>query len=878
MKLWAAVAIATACACFHVVEWSPVRETIITPIGLMTEPNKLGVYPNGAMARADNVIMRSPGLVQAMPAASAYVAAFGGTSSEVRRFFDTGAQVIAWTYSGSSWLVYWLSGVATDMTFADTVLGIPSFATDGRLDALLYRGRTLFNTDFGIFVTDYTNPATTAQRMARHAGMVQPIMYDFVVTTPGTTLAANDVVTYAATIERTFADGYVAISEPSPFVRVKCPAASVTGGVNFKIRFGGASATVAGRGGVLAGDVIKIYRSPPVPSVGLNLNTEAGTTVYLAKTYVVTSADVTLQRTGAIGDNAPSQALTDELYTNPGQGGLNGARRRPPHAKTLAAFQGYSFYGNVITPAQWLARFPSGLGALGNDYRAIGIGTRGVTGSFTSGSTDVTGVSAADLIGLQVGQRVIDGGVPPAGWIGLGWMPSNIVGMTIAALPPTTPAGVVRLSGTSNATITAGAGGAFASVDVVELDGKTYPLGDVQMFLDALGAGTTTPFPFYAMTTTQTIAYREFQGSPATGVFKQGFALEPYRFVQGSLSVRGTNGQNYDPPIPLLTQTAQTFTPTPQKNFAYWSWDQQPEAVAPGNYTPIGEGEIYRVLRAGNALWFFCSDGLYKLTGYGTRSSGLEAQWQVESIDASLILAGPNAATVLRDSVYAYTNRGFVEILNGGVVELTNGILADVLPGQRWAADSRIFVERDEANDEVWLGVRGSLTVAAPNSQLYVYNVLNKAFTKLVQPTTAAIVFASYLETMMFGRAAIGSQPSAWRFNETVAGWEAPTVDFQQIYGNDPMLSKQWIDMTLVFSTHTGVDPAPRFNGVAGATRARTTQNTDARVTFGVPRTAPAVGNTLAPGLQMAATTVAQMTLRALSLRWEPFSEQQVYR
>lgn len=839
------------------------RETVVKPLGLVTEPNKYGVYPPGALSRAFNVFMRSPGILEQATERQLFVGAYGTGAAQTIRLYTTGAQLLAVLDDGT---VFWLEdgGTVSAAPLEDTV-SAQSFADvvvqgHSAISSALFRDRTLLTSDQAILAADYIDPASTAERTQRYAGFIQPIIHSFALAnaTLGQALEDNDVVTYAATVERLYADGYLLISEPSPLVRVKCPAGSGPTSISMSVRFCANNASGVGRGGVRADDIVKIWRSPPVQSVGLGLNTESGTTLFLAKTYTLTSTDIT-NRTATITDDAEPESLTEELYTNPGQEGLASARRRPPFAKSVAVFQGSAFYGNITTPARWVARFPYGLGLLdlgSAGTRARGIGARGFSGTFTNLSTDITGVSAANYVGLAVGQQL--GGH------------ANATGRTIAALPG---GGIVRMS--SAATSTTGAIATLYSVDVVQIGGNDHRIADLQDLLSYNGS-FATPATFYSIVPFETIAYREtpstFGPSILQLVFNQGFALEQQRFVSGSFTVRATNGANYDPPVPEYTATAQTFTETEQPNILCWSWDQQPECVAVPNFLPIGRGEIQATIATRDSLWIWASDGLYRLTGYLTRSSGIGAQWRVDLIDKTLVIARPAALCALRETAYAHTNRGVVRLDNGSAFELSHGLIGDVLPGARLdpASGAEYFMAADDDNNEVWLGVRS----ASLDTSWYVYNVDTQAFTQYDLQTTTALVFADFLHALAFAEE---DSQSVTYPTGTGAGLGGEVV-FQPISGGDPLLAKQWIDCTVLFDlASAGETTSVGYAGLYTGTATLIAKQNDSRRTFGVLRAAPAIGHTLAPSFLLFASAAALKFL-GLSVRFEVLSEQQVYR
>lgn len=868
----------------------PPRETIVVPLGLVTEPNEYGQYPAGALRRADNVVMRSPGNLSQLPERT--IVNIGPFCNDTYNLFMTSDKGMALAFVMRSGVhkAWWYDvfGLATgtppitpadaEATFEDT-LNPPPYNWDHVPRPVTMRGRVVVEGGKGIIVGDKLIPLTDDDRKLRYAGLPQPVMYALSVVNAGAGLAvtADYVHTCAATIERKYADGYILISDPSPLVRFKCPTAQGPCSIGMKVRFGPSSSTAVGRHGVRAGDVIKIWRSKGAQSSGANLNTESGTTLYLARTYNVIASDVNAGTTGQLVDDTHPDSLTEELYTNPGQESLQGMRRRPPKSSVHAVYQGVTWYANTTQPPFLSVRIPSGLGDLAQatgpgvaTVRSRGIGVRSITGSTVAGSALVTHAGGTTGNGLAIGQ-VLTGNV-------------NVNGKTIVSIGP--GPNQFSMSGTAAATTT---NVPFFSVDVIEIDGHVYSIDDLQGLLDAIGGGVIDPLRFYSIVTDQTVAYRE---NPSVTppvyecVFNQAFALEPFRYAQayddgGFITVRASNGRNYDPPLPNMSESALVIRETREPNRANWSWDQQPEAVAPGNNMPIGKGEILAAATNRDALWFFCTDGLYRVTGYLTRSSGIGAQWSTELVDPTFVIAGKRGYCTLRDRVYAHGSLGFVLITPNGVQQLSAGIVGDLLfPNTE---NSAYYLTGDDKNNDIWIGAF-TAAPAATGRMYYVYNAGTKAFTAQVSVPGSNIrdTAAAYATALGF-MAFYDSAGSVIGIDQASAGRDA-TVDYQPLHADDPLAAKQWIDMVAILNKESADNDAAiwaRFNGsdsTSGPAGVLVQKQNDARVTFGVPRNAPAIGHTLAPGLFLPGVDGVILVVKGISPRFELLSEQQVFR
>ena len=848
------------------------REFVVTPLGLMTQANKIGVYPQGAMSRADGLVMRSPGYVEPFKRSTSLISppVVASASSYNLRVFPIG--------NGMS-LIVRATGtslpLSVDVFFgnsAATLIGATPESQQfnrARAAPFIFRNRLFAMSPNGLMAWDSTAPTTLAERTARWGQLLQPSL-SVSPTGSGSALNTLTAASYACVLRRVYADGYELTSAPSPIVRARNSTGAI-GPVRMDIRW--ASPTgAADRPGVLAGDIIEVYRSKEAsaPTAGLNVN--PGTTLFLVKTFVITAAHIAANGISNQQDTAEANKIVGrEMYTNPGAETLQSSRFIPPISKCMADFKGFVFYGNVTQPGSWIGAYPGGYGnlAAGTPGRLNGIGFRDGTGTFTSGSNVITVVSAADIVGVVIGQNITVSGPP--------------------TLPPfTTVTAVGATTITMSNPVTGSGTVLWHSQDVVEIDGIRKGNGDAGVFTGVLsGSGNNL---WYNIVIDEPMLYLN-AGSGVEVTYGQRMQWEPYRATQNSnsITVRGTNENNYDPPIPAIGATAQTFSAVPRKNLLYWSWEQEPESVSPATYAFIGSGEIYALATTRDVMWLFASDGLWRFTGYGTRPSGIAANFRVDLIDRTLVLAGPNAFTVLRDAVFAYTNIGLVKISDAvGVQPITRGIIGDLLPGRGWVESEDITLAADEILDEIWINVlTGDLAANTTVVKTYVWQDQYGIFTILNQNTTSTaplmtLAFDRSLSAMLQGigqRASVTGPHVEWH-DPAQTTYEACAGDYQPLYGPDPLSSKQWVDMAVVFDPGSaGQVCTPRFNGIAYASETIILYpNTlDARANIGVDINAPAVANLLAPGYSMIAT-VGITRMRALSMRFVAIDEQQVFR
>lgn len=832
----------------------------ISPIGLVTEPNKLGIYPEGAMSRADGLDMIAPGKLVPFRNSSLFTLGvpIGGTGPASQclvfpcggRFFFAGTRP---SLSTTLTAVQLLGNHGVGNTFITSVEAQQFLKSRAQSSVMQFKDRLYMLYSTGVAVLDAVDGSVTSTRWAQ---LPQPIVA-FVTVSSSSLVSQNEftVVGYSVVIRRKYADGYELISAPSPIVR-KFRSNGLGQNVVVVI-IDNARGFTAGEAGVRAGDLVEVYRTRERPSLAALAQTDPGTTLYQIATYTVTPTDVSSGSVTVTDLAAPDQIVGRELYTNPGQETLQSSRFPPPLAKCLAMFKGTAFYANTQEPGTWIAAFPGGWGVLTTPtLRANGVGRRPTTGTFTSGSPIVTGISAADIVGLKKHQ--------------------NIFSTKVFGVPQIQSVGATSITMTANAT----ASGAelFDIGDVIEINGEALNASTFELFTNDLGT-----VPAIGNLT----AVFDQTGAPTGGIaYGQRMAIAPLRPLSYSngISVRATNALNFNPPPAdfAADEPAQTISAVWKRNKICWSWDQQPESVSLSTYAFIGNGEIYALATTRDVMWIFASDGLWRFTGYGTRSSGIQANYRVDLIDRTVRLVGPSAYCVLRDAVFAYTNIGLVKISDEvGVKPLSRGVIGDLLPGRNWIESDDVTMAADEDGDRVWLNITsGSYDAGTGVSNCYVWNEQYGVFTKLNQWVGSATVLQRIAydkdhRSMLLGLGDASGIYTYW-FDPDNANFSGASADFQPQYGPDPASSKQWLDMCVMFDKNSaGKSITPRFNGVAYGSNplVQYPLQDDSRAYFGVSEDAPAVANLMAPGFSIGIqSTITE--LRGIAMRYEAIDEQ----
>jgi hypothetical protein len=835
------------------------REIILQPAGIITQPNKLGVYPPGALSRADYAYIRNPGMLEA---ANAWVTRSASLGGSIVLFYviPVGQNVIVLYLSAAVWRYQWIdlsTGTAQGDAALQDLLGQSCYVSPlGRLSSTHVRSRTIVNMLRGTLTWDYESPSGSPQTKPRTTGILAPgVALALITSALGGVgaLAANTACHITLVQRRTYADGYQLVSAPATAQFVGNNTAGFEN-IQWQAQFSSANSAV--------GDVIEVYRTRAQAFSGTT-GTNTGSNYFLSSTYTLTSTDITNATTPVLTDTTPDVSLGQALYTNAGEGTAAAAALVPPTCKIIATFKTYTFYINRTEGSGFRFRIPVYWGDLGSgasgtaSFRSGGIGARIVTGNTTIGSPTIASVSAADMVGIVVGQTIsarLLSDIPSG---------SRVVSITASSI-------------TFNANATAGTVGAtMLLVDMMEIDGLALDMSGPFNLAQITSGFFSSSYQLILLDRVYPptgAGVNPVQTIPASDVVVRrgtlsGFSAQP-------TTVRATNGANYVPSLPKLelNETARTYAEREVLNGVQWSEENQPENCPPLNTTFCGSGEVYAAESTRDALWMFASDGLWRLSGTGG-SAGAGFDWRIDPVDSTLSLAGPLASCTLRDTVYAYTNRGLVSIDSSGTVkEISQGRLNDQLPGPPWSAptysaSNALYLVADQTNDEIWMR-----EPIAAGGRVWLYNTLTDAFTNDIPSTsTTHGDYSSYLQTVLICDAAAHALIAP-----TSTSRNAMDVAYQPVYATNPFELRHWhrLDVAAESSVSNAITASVN-SGVALGTRTAVPggDSIHSRTSFSITRNAPAVANNIAVRLQFSAASV-QTKLQGVVLNYVDITDQ----
>lgn len=866
------------------------QSLFLASLGIITERNKIAsTQPGSLTANSFPLVCRSPGVMEAAP-----IYATALTVSTLNRSYvfsiDKYVLIVSNRSSDNVWVYRWLNTNTAAVDYGplelENTVGVnDTMDFTGRFGLVTVRDRTLLTCAIQLLVADYILPTTTAQATFRTPGVPTPIVSGGGLVSSGSAMPPDRNWSGVVVLRRKMADGYEIFSAPSTWLWGTTGGASGTSNINIVVTFSGSHFS--------PGDTIEWYRTKSqVYSTPTYTNT--GSDYFLATSVTMTAPDIAGFQKSFV-DSTPDSSLGEALYTNTGVSGGNAVALTPPSSKTIAYYRGHTFYSNYTQPAAWEIRVGAFWGFMSDSAtglpvggRKSGIGSRIAVGNTTIGSPTITAVSANDIVGIVIGQQYSTG-TPVA------FSFANRV----------TAVGATTITFNANAIANSTAGTHFID-DVIEL---TYAGATTVRSMSSVSGfaggfiGSNAHLAKFSLVGIGVIL------SPSFGSYSPGplpsESLQLYlRYLDGVsstnfFSVRATNGANYVPALPKieLAETAQLFTSSQTKNGVAWSEKDQPEYWCGTNVDNVGGGEIYAVASTRDALWYFCTDGIWRWSGTGgSVADGYD--WRLDPIDKTFVIAGPQAYCVLRDNVYAYGNRGFIMVdSSGNVTEISAGRCDDVMPGRTWIelaypgnvalqfldGPNGYYLVADDKNNEVILKKKD-----LDNTGLvWIYNVHQDCITRDTPNVAAGLqspdhgVWNESKAQIYHACTNTTTNVLTLRTNNTASVPSTTTWEFQPVVADDPFTLRQFqrVEVTFDIEAPTFVTLTCRFNdnGATDQTRtfaAATGPSVNNRLSFIVPRNAPAVANTIKIQLVASGSGQAFIRLLGVALKYSTPTEQ----
>lgn len=572
--------------------------------------------------------------------------------------------------------------------------------------------------------------------------------------------------------------------------------------------------------GVTAGvDFLQIYRTETREAV----DGDPGEEMALVAEEFPTEADVTAGSFSYTDVTTSPNGPTG--YFTPSQGGIVGSKDRPPVARDVAFYKGHAFYavesarqrvqmtllavgGSNGLDVGYAVRFIGEEEAWTEDYLATAGDGESDSGDFTvttSGTAaqniEATTRSLVRAINLRSGGRLYATYASTA---------NDFPGIIIVQARSLSegPFGIVGLGATdvwspalSRSVYVQGASRTSNVVTLITTTDHNFSVGQVVnvRVVTSLGAIFST-------------GLKTITEVPSSGMFK-------YAETGDNSGVIVTQGT-------ASTQNATLFSDDGVMSSTWaMSTFEEPESVPPGNYFTVG-GEtstLYRIIAQGDGLWFFTSEGLYRLSG------DTEANFTLRPFDLTVKLVAPDTVVALENRVWALTDQGVVAISDVGVETMSHipgrtsiqQPLQELFAAFREASASAslasyAFAMAYETEHEyrLWLPATTDDTSA---TFAYVFNTQHGAWTKHNVPALHAIVLPEEdRQYLAKPTAALARERKALTASDLqdATGVGVPfEVAYTVLTADNPGTLKQWREVVVHLET-----PVPATVGVCLST------------------------------------------------------------
>lgn len=211
--------------------------------------------------------------------------------------------------------------------------------------------------------------------------------------------------------------------------------------------------------------------------------------------------------------------------------------------------------------------------------------------------------------------------------------------------------------------------------------------------------------------------------------------LESQTAVSDAFFLTSNVGNQFNPELPLNGNSVISSNEI-RPNRIYYSKYQQPEAFPLANYLDIGpkDREIKRIIALRDSLFILKEDGIYRL-------SGESAPFSVAPFDSSSQILAPDTACVLNNQIYALSTQGVIVITDTGVSVISRPIENQILKVTRENYNyKQLSFGVSYETDRSYLLWTVSNTTDTSATQCFRYNTFTNAWTRLPIAKTCGLV------------------------------------------------------------------------------------------------------------------------------------------
>lgn len=738
--------------------------------GLYTSPNNLSAVPQGALEVANNVVINAKSIVESRRGQTQYGSPLSVGTGQVNKIFNYASSLIssyddklAYDSGDGVWVPY--SG-----TYVDPEAGY-------RMRSLEALRNFYFTTDQGVYKLD----AITAT--PRRAGVVKAL--GGTATLSGLTgfLLNDTAVAYRIVWGYRDANNNLLLGAPSQRLVI---ANSSGGDRDVSLEF-----TIPAT--ITTEYFYQIYRSNGT----LTAADEPTDELQLVIQGNPTAGEITAKAFTII-DQTPYSLMRTTLYTSPSLEGIANSNNEPPFALDMDIFKGSAFYAN-IRQKQRLS-----LALISVEFPSLGFYVDGTVDT-TDTTPDLTGI--ADTSDLRVGMRIIGTGIPsdtrildiPSGttvtmdkdatatgtvsiefqdrfsiggvdyWAGTTQdVATNTFLVDVSGTPAQninqTAINLIEIINTSASNTTLY--GYYTSA-IDDLPGQMLfeerAIGGVAFFATSTaGTSFSPPLPDVINIVSNTLA----NPTVVTTVSNHGLTSGDIIQVFNSNSTPSINGERIVTVIsPTTFSVAVNVTVAgtsgyfvvnddyvvsdndERQNRVAISKPGQVEAVPIYTFFDIGSANfpIQRVVALRDGIFFFKTDGIYRLSGE-TFSS-----FTVSLVDNTVTLKVPESAVPFNNQVFCFTTQGICAVTDSGVqimsVPIENTLLELSSEQYENFASASFGVAYESSRQYLFFTVTGEADEFA--TQAFVYNSLTDSWTRWVMNRTCGVVNTSVNKLFM---------------------------------------------------------------------------------------------------------------------------------
>lgn len=822
------------------------QQLMLEPLGIITEPNKLGRIPAGALSHAINCVIRSPGIIESAPQRpiKSTISSDGGTTAA---FVITppGQLMLAIFNRTAGWYYQWFNQTTGASVYGPTALSftlggvaypqsVPTAVQPG-FSYVIHGKQLLVNLYSTVIVWDTYEPTTSDEAKPRPAGLFPPWIW-LVDGVPGNGTAISDgcYANYVAIYKRQAGDTLM-VSAPSAALSTWAPALS--GGTNYQLTF-------LFHGLEKVGDVLEVYRTKSKPSggtVGVPLNyqrgEEAGSEYQRVTSVTLTAADLVASHIAVI-DKTPDASLGEALYTNQAVGTLGSAAYPPPALRFMTSHKGHVFGFGTTTPPTITMRPTGGFaGQFGTDAAKShsGIGEFHVTGctwSVGGPPTVVTVSPTSQLQGVKIGAWAFASGGGPQGYV----TAKTSTTFTIDAAAAVSGSSVLcEIS--DNFAIRMYSPSLWISSAYV-----TSWRWIAHLMSSSYGANFMLLAPSLKLPPVTSI---DFEPQPTDGFTIRHKLLQDSRVTFGVSSSGETNWEPNIANILSLSATDATIEVAPRA--MAWSDQNQPESWPLVNADTFARGMPCAFASTRDCIIAFYTDAIWRISGTG--GSAKEGwDWRADPIATNITVCGSQAVCVLNDVVYAMTSEGLIAIDDGSNIRrISKGRLHNQMATPPWTdgpytLNTACFLIADEEHGEILIR-----EPSASAGRLWIYNVATDTFVHSDWHNLGGegnSFHGDYSRTLR-APVVVGRDSFGWNIRAaTSSSVETLDVSYQPVYADNPFAQRQWQSVEVAAEAENAGDHfLAHCNNLAASSGYRPLDN--GRVGFEVPRNAPAIGNTM---------------------------------